>query len=273
MKTNFCLIIIFKIFLIHGLSSQAYEGDNSVTGKFLWPEGKKMAISLTFDDARLSQPDLGIPLLNKYNVKATFYVIPSNVLLRVDGWKMAVRTGHEIGNHSYTHPCTGNFTWSRNNALENYTSDEMNLQLDSANTFVRNLLGVHPVSFAYPCGQTFVGRGVETKSYIPVIASKFKSGRGWLDEGPNDPAFCDLAQLTGMEMDNKPFENIKQIIESAKANGSWLILAGHEMNREGSQTTLLETIEAICKYVKDPANGVWIGTVNEIAEYISNKRK
>src|SRR4030042_5426788 len=39
--------------------SQAYESGNSAgpVQDFAWPEGKKMALSLTFDDARLSQPD------------------------------------------------------------------------------------------------------------------------------------------------------------------------------------------------------------------------
>ena len=42
-----------------------------------WPEGKKTALSLTFDDARLSQVDQGLPLLDAYGVKATFYVLDS----------------------------------------------------------------------------------------------------------------------------------------------------------------------------------------------------
>ena len=37
-----------------------------------WPEGKTAALSLTFDDARLSQVDQGLPLLDSYGVKATF---------------------------------------------------------------------------------------------------------------------------------------------------------------------------------------------------------
>lgn len=277
MKSNYKIkainVFVFLLIQISTLSAQANQGSFSDTTKFFWPNLKQMALSLTFDDARLSQPDLGIPVLNKHDVKATFYVIPQSVMKRVDGWKMAVKSGHEIGNHSYTHPCTGNFAWSRENALENYTMDQMRKQLDSANTLIMNLLGVKPVSFAYPCGQTFVGRGVNIESYVPIIASDFKSGRGWLDEGPNDPAFCDLAQLTGMEMDNKSFAEIKKLIESARAKGSWLILAGHEMNNEGSQTSFLETIEALCRYVNDPSNGIWMGTVNEITDYISAKRK
>jgi len=71
---------------------------------FPWPDGKKMALSLTFDDARLSQIDTGIPLLDKYGVKATFYISPGSMLQRTDGWKKAVNNGHDIGNHSVYHP-------------------------------------------------------------------------------------------------------------------------------------------------------------------------
>lgn len=52
-----------------------------------WPSGKKMALSLTFDDARLSQIDTGIPLLDKYGAKATFYISPGNMLKKAEEWK------------------------------------------------------------------------------------------------------------------------------------------------------------------------------------------
>ena len=86
------------------------------------------------------------------------------------------------------------------------------------------VLGVNPVSFAYPCGQTFIGRGINVQSYVPLIASMFESGRGWLNEAPNDPLFCDLAQLNGTELDGKSFEQVLKLIETAKANGHWLSL-------------------------------------------------
>ena len=46
---------------------------------FKWPPGKRAAISLSFDDARLSQIDNGIALLEKYGIKATFFVSPATV--------------------------------------------------------------------------------------------------------------------------------------------------------------------------------------------------
>jgi beta-glucosidase len=266
--------LVLTIYLFHGIcNAQGYE---SAVGQkqsdFRWPEGKKMAISLTFDDARLSQPDLGIPLLDRYGVKATFYVSPDNMIQRVDAWKKAVSRGHDIGNHSLLHPCTGNFEWSRQKALENYSLLSMNCELDSANMAISQVLGITPVSFAFPCGQKYVGRGELTRSYIPVIASMFESGRGWLDEGPNDPSFCDISQLTGMELDGKTFAQVRSLIEKAREKGAWLILAGHEMNVGGLQTSLLPTIEAICIYAADTANGVWLENVHTIASYIKEKR-
>src|SRR5260221_9413972 len=67
---------------------------------FHWPEGKKVAVSLSFDDARPSQMDVGLPLFDKYGAKVTFYVNPRSLEKRLDGWKKAVAGGHEIGNHS-----------------------------------------------------------------------------------------------------------------------------------------------------------------------------
>ncbi len=249
-----------------------HTGAEQEKSEFQWPGDKKMAISLTFDDARLSQPDKGIPLLERYNVKATFYISPQNLKKRLEAWKDAVENGHEIGNHTVDHPCSGNFEWSRENALEDYTLQEMRAELDSANKFIEKNIGIRPVSFAYPCGQTFVGRGKKTKSYVPLVASMFKTGRDWLNEGPNDPAYCDMAKLTAMELDGKLFEEVKKLIELARSKGYWLILAGHEMDEGGAQTSLLSTIEAICKYAGDPANGIWLAPVNQIASFVKEQR-
>ncbi|RPI42647.1 MAG: polysaccharide deacetylase [Bacteroidetes bacterium] len=272
-QTGVIAILLFFTQAIHTVSAQSYDENRTVKEtSFEWPGGKKMALSLTFDDARYSQVDKGIPLLDKYGVKATFYVVPGNMMDRLDGWKEAVAAGHDIGNHSLVHPCTGNFAWSRRSALEDYTLEEMYDELDSASRFIEKELGVRPVSFAYPCGQTFVGRGIDTKSYIPVVASLFETGRGWLDEGPNDPGFCDFSQLTGMELDGKSFDQVKILIEAARATGSWLILAGHETDDGGNQTSLLTTIEEICQYALDPSNGIWIDNVHQVTSYLIRQR-
>ena len=248
------------------------SGGKIPVGRFLWPEGRRVAVSLTFDDARLSQADVGAPILNEYGVPATFYVSPARVPERLAAWKRAVAAGHEIGNHSVLHPCTGNFTWSRKKALEDYTLDQMGEELDRANAEIEKLLGVHAVTFAYPCGQKFVGRGEDTRSYVPVVAERFLAGRGWRDEGANDPAFCDPAQLMAMEFDGLTFEQLKVLVDAAAEKGFWLVLCGHEIGAGGRQTTRTDTLRAFCEYAKAPQNGVWVDTVAHVTRYVLGHR-
>lgn len=240
---------------------------------FRWPEGKRAAISLTFDDARHTQITNGIPLLDEYGVKATFYVSLGPLEERRDAWKAAAANGHEIGNHTMTHPCSGNFSFvGDGRALEGYTLDRMRAELAESNATIERLLDVTPVSFAYPCGQKYVGRGRNLKSYVPLVAERFLSGRGWLDEWANDPAFCDMAQLMGMELDGKSFEQIKEVIDRRLADGGWLVLAGHEINDDGRQTTRMATLRALCEYAQDPANGIWLDTVEAVTRHIHEQR-
>jgi peptidoglycan/xylan/chitin deacetylase (PgdA/CDA1 family) len=264
-KSLLALLLLICIFSSEIIAQQT-------NSNFAWPKGKQIAVSLSFDDGRLSQVDVGTPFLDQYGVKATFYVGPNAVKERLDGWKKAVTNGHEIGNHSLNHPCTGNFPWSRQKALEDYTIDEMREELISANKGIKELLGVEAKVFAYPCGQTFIGRAQSTKSYVPVVSELFLTGRGWLDEGPNDPTFCDFAQLTGMEMDGKDFNQILTLINNAKKNGSWLVLAGHEIGETGGQTTSITMLRKLIEYSKDPTNGIWIAPVGTIAKYIQEQK-
>ncbi|WP_276359829.1 polysaccharide deacetylase family protein [Daejeonella sp. H1SJ63] len=261
----------FLLLLIVLFSGKTIHAQEAASG-FAWPEGKQIAISLSFDDARASQVDAGTALLDEYGVKATFYVVPNSVKQRLEGWKKAAENGHEIGNHSYNHPCTGNFPWSRQKAIENYTLKKMKKELIMANHEIENLLGIKSEVFAYPCGQTYVGSGKNTRSYVPVVSKLFLSGRGWLDEGPNDPQFCDPAQLTGMEMDGKEFEQILPLIENAKKTGAWLVLAGHEMGSSGSQTTRLSMLKKLIEYAQNPANGIWIAPVGTVVKYIKAQK-
>jgi peptidoglycan/xylan/chitin deacetylase (PgdA/CDA1 family) len=253
---------------------QQASGPSAAEGRepFRWPAGKRAALSLTFDDARLSQIDTGLALLDKYGIKATFYVSLDNLEKRLEGWKRAVASGHEIGNHSRTHPCTGNYEFSLKNALEDYTLPMMEKELDGASADIQRLLGVTPLTFAYPCGQKFVGRGREVKSYVPLVAERFIVGRGYLDEAANDPVFCDLAQAAGRGFDDLNYEQVKKLIVQARQQGRWLILVGHEIGAPAFQTTHAAALEALCQYARDPANGLWVDSVAAIGKYIREQR-
>jgi len=254
-------------------SADPYQGSPRQDNCFVWPEGIRAAVSLTFDDARPSQIGVGLPILNKYRVPATFYVSPDRLKARLRDWQKVARSEHEIGNHSLRHPCTGNFPWAKDKALEDYTLSQMKEELQQANATIESLLNVRPVTFAYPCGQKYVGRGKEVRSYVPLVAEMFLAGRGWMDEGANDPAFCDLAQLLGTELDGLEFQQAKKLIEAAAENGFWLVFCGHEIGQGGRQTTRADTLKAICDYARDVDNGIWIDTVESIARYVQEVRK
>jgi peptidoglycan-N-acetylglucosamine deacetylase len=240
---------------------------------FRWPTGKRAAVSLSFDDARTSQVDEGLALLKKMAVQVTFFVTPGGVEKRLDGWKQAVIDGHEIANHSLTHPCSGNYAFSSGNALETYTLESMAQQLDEANARIEKLLGVKPTTFAYPCGQKFVGRDRNVKSYVPLVAERFLVGRGYMDESPNNPALADLAQAMGTAFDDMDFPQMKTIVDAAAADGRWVIFAGHEIGRKAYQTTDIRALEQLCAYLKDPANGIWPGTVAEVGAYVRDRQR
>jgi peptidoglycan/xylan/chitin deacetylase (PgdA/CDA1 family) len=242
---------------------------------FAWPSGVRGALSLTFDDSRPSQIEQGVPLFDRFGVHATFYVMPATVSLRQDDWRRAVAAGHEAGGHTQSHPCTCNFGFvtSRPSGLEEMSLDQMEAELEESNAQIEQLVGVRPVSFAYPCGQKFVGRGERLQSYVPLVARHYLTGRGWRDEYFNAPDRCDLAQLAGVEFDGLDFEQVRPQIDQAAQTGNWLVLAGHDIGRDSRrQMTKTSTLEALCAYCKDPANGVWIDTVGTIGAYIRRIR-
>ena len=62
------------------------------------------SVYLTFDDGPI--PDVTpwvLDVLDKYRVKATFFMVGDNVRKHTDEYKMVVERGHRIGNHTYNH--------------------------------------------------------------------------------------------------------------------------------------------------------------------------
>ncbi|HEX7086555.1 MAG TPA: polysaccharide deacetylase family protein [Vicinamibacterales bacterium] len=236
---------------------------------FVWPDNRRAAVSLSFDDGRQSQLDAGVPLLQELGLKVTFYVVPSAVEPRRTAWRAAAAAGHEIGNHSLRHPCSGNFQWARDKALENYTLAQMATELDEANNEIDRLLGVRPTTFAYPCGQTFVGRGTETRSYVPLVAQRFVAGRGWMGEGANDPAFVDLSRTVAVSMDDRELDALRATLDDAIERGQWLVLAGHDIGvPHGPQVTRVSLLRALAAYLHAPERNVWVAPVGEVAAWI-----
>ncbi len=132
--------------------------------------------------------------------------------------------------------------------------------------------GRRPTSFAYPCGQRFVGRGKATRSYVPLVAERFLVGRGFLDETPNDPLRCDMAQVSGVAADGKDFEQLRDAIDSVLEEGRWLVLVAHDVASElEPQAMTTDVLEEVCHHVSRLPE-LWTDTVSAIGSHLLQKR-
>jgi peptidoglycan/xylan/chitin deacetylase (PgdA/CDA1 family) len=233
-----------------------------------WPGDAVAAVSFSFDDARPTQVDNGLPLLERLGLKATFYVSPHRLKERREGWGRAAESGHEIGNHTLSHPCSGNFDWVGDNHLEDWSMERMDEELAAASEAIRQELGVTPRTFAYPCGQTSVGRGEQTRSYVPLVARRFLAGRGYHGLYPNMPDVCDLAHLDSLPLDRLSAVEVRAKAEPAIARGAWFILAGHEISASDSTATQEATLVELAGWLTDAAAPVWVAPVADVADWL-----
>jgi peptidoglycan/xylan/chitin deacetylase (PgdA/CDA1 family) len=100
------------------------------------------SIALTFDDG--PHPDYTpqvLDILKKYNIKATFFLVGKRVEARCDLVRRIVQEGHEIGNHTYTHPF-----------LTKTSPQAQQTELEKTQQVLENCIGYRPRWFRAPYG-------------------------------------------------------------------------------------------------------------------------
>ena len=240
-----------------------------------WTEGIEGAVSLTFDDGIVTQLDNAIPCLNENTLKGTFYLNPNrgerwgNLL---EQWKEASRQGHEIGNHTCSHPCSCNFEFSRENCLEKLTLDDIAETIDTA-TEVMNAefpeQNGHR-SFCYPCYQSDVGSGVSRQSYVPLVAERFLCGRGG-GERANNPELVDLAYTWAWAVNGHSGQDMIDYIEKAVSQGHWAIICVHGVGGEHIAINT-EALTETCAYLNRHRDRILTDTVVSLADTILARR-
>ncbi len=108
---------------------------STVFGPSVWRAAPgRGAIALTFDDGPSRSTPHILRILAEYGVPATFFQCGANVL-RAPELSRAVReAGHEIGNHTHTHP---NFAFARPSFIENEFRRAQDIIFDAASTVPR----------------------------------------------------------------------------------------------------------------------------------------
>lgn len=116
-----------------------------------WPAGHRGAVSLTYDDGLDGQLDIAVPQLDARGLRGTFFVTETNIRARLRDWIAVGRHGHEIANHTVSHPCDlghvdpAGFIEHEVAAMERWLDTQFGPG--------------RPHSYAYPCDVTDLGPG------------------------------------------------------------------------------------------------------------------
>ena len=108
------LSLTFMIFvLIISISTTSYAKDDEEVFIKNGSREKKL-IALTFDDGpHPKETDKVLDVLNKYNIKATFFIAGKHAKWYTNPLIRASKEGHEIGNHTFNHPDISNLSLSQ----------------------------------------------------------------------------------------------------------------------------------------------------------------
>lgn len=103
---------------------------------------ERKQIVLTFDDGPNDKSTVDIlAILQKYDVKATFFVLGQNAVKHPNIVKMMHEQGHEIANHS----------WSHKN-LTKLTPAQMHAEMDRTSNAIFEAIGAYPTAYRPPYG-------------------------------------------------------------------------------------------------------------------------
>jgi hypothetical protein len=234
-----------------------------------WPEGYEGAVSLTFDDGMRSHLERAIPMLNEHQLQGTFYVIArgEDWRARLEPWRAAAQAGHEIGNHTVSHPCSWAFKTTRDTALEEMTIEDIEAEIVEGKRRITEAIPEQPLhTFCYPCYHTHVGEGPTRQSYVPVVAKHHPAGRVKGDFA-NHPVTTDLHHLFSYPVERHSASQIIGLIEESVGQERWVVLTFHGIH-EGHLSVADYDFRALCAYLARHQKRLWVAPVVTVAERI-----
>ena len=211
MRTLFFSFTALSIITWHGFTLPAHAQASS--------QEPQSVITFTFDDAPKSVYQTAFPILHRYGIPATLYVITD--VVGTDHWYVTwdqidklSKAGWEIGDHTNTHP-----------SLIKLSNADVISELDiSKQTLLQH--GYRALSFAPPFGDY-------NEKVLSFIRERFQSNRkadGGVDAGFNDPLHPDHYNLSAYELqDTTTFSQAKARIDRAVKDGQWLIFFAHKV--------------------------------------------
>lgn len=256
-----------------GAGGLALGGRAQAQPAYEWPGGAKAAVSLTYDDGLNSQLDNALPELDRRGFKATFFLTEENVRQgrRLAEWEKLAAEGHEVANHTMTHPCA--LQRLQPERFEHGEIDKMESFLDTNFSVERRR------TYAYPCGYLGLGHGDRRERFARyrqvlerdgVIAARTTAG------APNRPAdaIADRFNLHAFEPTDEAdlTAPARRYLARTASEGAWAILVFHDVlprwKTEGDAS--IGVHRRILQMVAD--GGFWVAPMGQVFEHLQTHR-
>ena len=233
-----------------------------------WPDDARAAVSLTYDDGRTNHLELAIPDLERFQFRGTFYLTATPGLEKyVSRWRAAFARGHEIGNHSFSHPTR--------DELSRYDANDILADVGFGALWLKKRF-VPDVNrtFAYPYGEVGIGPNhSDRESYANAISRYHRVART-AKGPPNDPFDARLPLTVASASwfdttDGLHLTDLKGYCETARRHRHWAIIVFHDVIAStaptGNQICQKTHLEFLA-YLKHER--FWVAPVKEVANYI-----
>jgi peptidoglycan/xylan/chitin deacetylase (PgdA/CDA1 family) len=239
-------------------------------GNFVWPEGRKAAVVLTYDDSLASQLDIAIPALDGAGLKGTFVLAGSGIRQQdVARWRAAAANGHELGNHTLFHPCArAKYPMPVQYQVEIYTGQTMLGEIRTMNTMLTAIDGRSEHAFAVPCGDTMLADGTD---YLELLRTsglvRYERDLQWAARLGLDPKHIAAAWFpetaTGAEM--------IEAVKKAERTGQLLVFGFHGIGGDHLKVSA-EAHAELLAYLKAHQSTVWVAPFSTVMDYATARR-
>ncbi len=243
--------------------------------KFVWPDGQRCAVSLTYDDALPVHFQTVAPMLSEQGLAATFYVVAKERFTEhIEPWKQVAQMGHELGNHSLFHPCRRepeeNYSWlAECYDLRDYTPERWLDEMRVANCLLRLIDDRTERSFGNTCCNTVLGRPPAQEELSTLIRKLFVAGRGPNNDRAILPDNLNYGALGHFSGDAKSFEQLRATIMEAMEHGGWVVFMFHGV---GASTHRLfidpDEHNQLTHFLKRESESIWTAPLVEVASYL-----
>lgn len=260
---NIAIIVLFFAVFVQGTYARIH-----------WPEGKKAAVILTYDDGLKSQLQIVIPQLEAHNFRGTFFLYGQVVKEEdIPEWRKASQRGHELGNHSLFHPCLSQ-TVKQNaqpcRSLECYSVKDMLIEIGMMNNFLYAIDGKKEHAYAYPCSQCLAGGEDYSKPLLASGLSRFARGgaRGIIThpDSLNYAMIPTLPAHTGI-----PADSLINYVQEAIEKEGLAIIVFHGVGGD-YLTVEAEEHQKLVDFLASRQD-IWVGTFSEILHYVARQAK